>query len=238
MKIRPLPDLDLARIAPLPRDQKRKALDQLKLGHPPYSYSPVRQSALEILNVDVGPLGVVPRASWPKIKEQISKRSRSSDEEEANLKVAEALYGFAEERRLEGRRYDFFPLAIGVSEKITLWLPAVLALDGKAAVPFIDPRRSKKLTADARRFVFSVMHERIRAADPDFAAVDLCIIQFACGDEGVRVPKVHLATDIKLFDFHSLDLMVRETYELWREVLQEREIAIRRKASGTRGPLI
>jgi hypothetical protein len=129
VKIRPLPDLDLARIAPLPIDQKRKALEQLKLGHPPYSYSPMRQSALEALNVDAGPLGVVARAAWPKIKEQISKRSRSSAEEEANLKVAEALYRFADERHITGRRYDFFPLAIGVSEKVTLWLPAVIALE-------------------------------------------------------------------------------------------------------------
>ena len=238
MKIPPLPDLDLARIAPLPADQKRRALEQFNLGHPPYSYGPARQSALEILNVDAGPLGSVPRAPWPKIKEQISKRSRSSNEEEANLKVAEALYDFAERRHLKGRRYDFFPLALGVSEKITLWLPAVIALDGKATVPFIDPRRSKKLTADARRFVFSVMHERIRAADADFAAVDLCIIQLGSDDDGVRIPKVHLATDVELFDFEALDLMVRATYEIWREVLQAREAATRRRASGTRGSLI
>lgn len=193
MKIRPLPDLDLARIAPLPRDRKRAALEQIKLGHPPFSYSPMRRSILEVLNVDVGPLGVVPRAPWRNIKEEISRRSQTIEEEQANLKVAEALYRFAEERRIEGRRYDFFPLPIGVSEKITLWLPAVIALDGKAAVRFIDPRLSRKLTSESRRFVFSVMHERIRVADPDFAEVELCIIQFGRDDEGARIPKVFLA---------------------------------------------
>lgn len=32
--------------------------------------------------------------------------------------------------------------------------------------------------------------------------------------------------------------MIRETYAIWTEVLGEREAEARRRASGTRGPLI
>lgn len=81
----------------------------MKLGRPPYSYGPTRQSLLEILNVDAGPLGVVPRASWSQIAEEVAKRSRTDDEEAANLAVAHALYGFADAHAIVGQRHEFFP---------------------------------------------------------------------------------------------------------------------------------
>lgn len=240
MKIRHLPDLDLARIAPLPSDQKRAALRQMKLGHPPYSYQPMRGSMLDILNVEAGPLGVVPRAPWQSVADQISKGSRSAEEAEANLAVAFALYGYASAESIAGRRHEFFPLAIGVSEKVSFWLPAVIALNGGALVPFIDPRRTKKLPSEGRRFVFSVMHQRIRAADPDFAEVELGILQFGVSGENqrLRVPRLFTARDTVLFDFDAIDAMVRETYQIWREVLEERESETRRRGTGTTGPLI
>lgn len=240
LKIRPLPDLDLARIAPLPSDQKRAALRQMKLGHPPYSYQPMRRSMLDILNVEAGPLGVVSRAPWQQVADQISKVSRSAEEAEANVAVALALYGYATAEGIAGRRHEFFPLAIGVSEKVSLWLPAVIAIGGKPLVPFIDPRRTKKLTSEGRRFAFSVMHERIRAADPDFAEVELGILQFGGNSEDrkTRTPRLFTARDVALFDFEAIDAMVRETYQLWREVLTEREAEARRRGTGTTGPLI
>ncbi|PWB89855.1 hypothetical protein C5688_13530 [Methylocystis sp. MitZ-2018] len=240
MKTRPLPDLDLARIAPLPTDQKWHALRQMKMGYPPYSYQPTRRSQLEILNVEAGPLGIVPRAPWAQIAEEISKRSRTDAEELANLTVAHALYCFADDHSVAGRRHEFFPLAVGLSGKVSYWIPAVISVDGRPAIPFIDPRRGKKLTSEGRRFAFSVMHERIRAADPDFSEVELAIIQFGTHGQGesvVRTPNLHTATGVELFDFDTIDAMVRETYEIWHAVLTEREAEAHRKGTGTTGPL-
>jgi hypothetical protein len=241
LKIRPLPDLDLARIAPLPTDQKWNALKQMKLGHPPYSYQPMRRSLLELLNVEAGPLGAVARAPWREIAEEIAKRAKSDAEEIANLGVAHALYSFANDHSVVGQRQEFFPLAIGLSGKVSYWVPAVISVDGRPTIPFVDPRRAKRLTAEGRRFAFSVMHERIRVADPDFAEVELGIVQLAAheDDDGVvvRMPKLHTAAGVELFDFDTIDLMVRETYEIWRAVLTEREAEARRKGTGTTGPL-
>src|SRR5690606_13799220 len=99
-------------------------------------------------------------------------------------------------------------------------------------------RRSKKLTADARRFVFSMMHEHIRAVNPDFAEARLGIVQFgdAVGDQ--RPVKLSTDEGVDLFGFDQLDLMVRETYDIWREVSEAREDEVRRKAAGGgHGPL-
>lgn len=51
MKMRRLPEIDLARIAPLATDQKRRALERFKLGHPTLTYKPVRALFADIFNV-------------------------------------------------------------------------------------------------------------------------------------------------------------------------------------------
>ena len=236
MKIRRLPELDLARIAPMPRDQKRHALEQMKNGWPPYSYDPLRQSILDILNVSAGPLAVLPRTPWAFIAAEIAHRSKSDDERTANLRAGEGLFNFAEEYELVGNRHEFFPLALGLTEKVIYWSPVVVAIDGRPVVPFFDPRRTKKLTADGRRFVFSVMHERIRVADPDFSDVRFAVMQFENTKIGVRPAKSYFDDGLVLWDFNQLDEMVRETYEVWREVLEERITEARR--AGGKGSLI
>jgi hypothetical protein len=102
-------------------------------------------------------------------------------------------------------------------------LRALLSVGGEPLVPFFDPRRtSTNLTAQAKRFVFSVMHERIRVADPDLAHVRLGIFQFTVPDSGPRMPKLQTDEGVVLFTFNELEEMVRETYEIWTEVYARR----------------
>jgi len=233
VKIRPLSEIDLARVAPLPPDQKRRALEQIRYGHPPHSYAPVRACFSDLLNVRPGGLvGALPRTPWEKIKDTISKRSKSDSEQDANLRVAEGLFDYAEQHALAGRHHEIFPLALGIGTKVVFWHPVVLTIDSRPLVPFFDPRRTKALTVQGRRFVFSVMHERIRAADPDFAEVALGVVQFSLSEKGPRVPILHMDAGVTLFSFDELDLMVRDTYDMWREVVEERAAETRRRAGG------
>ena len=235
MRIRPLPEIDLARIAPLSRDEKRRALEQVRLGRPPYSYTPVRATISDVLNVQSELIGPMPRTPWEKISVAIQRKSRSEAEEEANLRVAEGLFDFVQAREIMSRRLDIFPLQLGIGTKVVFWQPVVLTLDERAVIPFLDPRRAKGLTAKGRRFVFSVMNERIRAADPDFAGVTLAIVQFTRSDEGPRTPIVFTDEGVELFTFDELDQMVRETYELWVEVSERRTAESRRRGAGSGG---
>jgi len=237
---RSIPETDLANIAPIEdRAQKRAALERLKLGHPPYSYAPMRLSILDILNIDPGPLAAGVRAPWEAVAAEVTRRCKRSDEEvAANLRVAEGLFRYAEALALTGRRHEFFAMPLGVAAKVNFWSPIVVAIDGRATVPFFDPRRTKKLTERGRRFAVSVMHERIRAADPDFAEVGLAIYQFENTDEGMRPPKPHFDDGISLFGFHDLAEMTSETYAMWHEVLDEREEEVRRRAAGMKGDLL
>lgn len=228
---------DLARVALLRPDEKRRQLEGIKLGVFTFSYDPLRQSVAEILNIEAGPLAGVARAPWSAVEDQISRKSRSENERRANVGVGKALYEFATARNLRGRRHEIFPLNVGVSEKIAYWSQAVIGLDERPVVPFIDPRRQRKwLTHSARQFVFSVMHERFNA-DPDLDGVSPCIVQFDTESDGTRTPVLHFSDSVELLDFDTLDAMIQETYAIWQEVLEERD-ATQQRRTGTGGSLL
>lgn len=238
MKIRPLPDIDLARIAPLPPSQQRKQLEQIRFGRPPLSYGPLRACFHDIFNVQPEMFGPVDPTEWAVVEARLRRKCRSEDELKANLLVARGLHKFATNACMLGRAQEFFPLAMGTGQKVVYWLPLVLSLEGRPIVPFIDPRRSRGLTREGRRFAFSMMHERIRAADPDYEAVRFAIFQFGDADHDRRPPILHTDDDVALFSLEETEAMVCATYELWREVCEDRDRDARRSATGTRGSLI
>jgi hypothetical protein len=236
VKTPPLPDTDLANFAVLSADHRRGALEHFRLSRPPYRYVPLRKSVPDILNVRAGFLGALPRTPYEKIAEVIRNEAWSPEEADANLRVAEGLYQHAELHKLSGRRHDFFPMPIGTDHKVVYWQSLVLDVGGRALVPFFDPRRlASRLTAQGRRFVFSMMHERVRAADPDFADVALGIFQFSVPKVGQRVPTLFTDHGVQLFTFEELDRMVRDTYLAWQEVCEERAATARRAVGGAGG---
>lgn len=238
MTIRPLPDIDLARIAPQRDDMKRKSLEQMKGGFSTFSYKPVRSCFSDLFNIQPElDLGIAEPTPWPVIELELEKRSKSDEEFTYNRRVALGLYDFATSGRVFGRKHDFFPLSMGMGRKVTFWLPMILAIDEQASALFIEPRRARGLTAEGRRFAFSMMQERIRAADEDFAEVRLTIAQFGDPSDGRRAVRLHTDEGVDLYTREELELMVASTYDMWREVLEERERAERGRATGT-GPLI
>ena len=238
MKIRPLPDIDLARIASLPREQQRKPLEQMKNGRPPFSYGPLRACFHDIFNVQPEMFGLVAPTAWTIVEDRLRGKCRSGDELKANVAVARGLHEFATTSNMLGRAQDFFQLSMGTGQRVSYWLPMVLAHEGRPLVAFIDPRRSRGLTRAARRFVFSMMHQHIRVADPDYESVRLAIFQFGDPTDNLRPPVLHTDDNIDLLPIAELEAMVGSTYALWQDVCQEREMETRRQASGTRGPLI
>ena len=237
MTIRPLPDIDLARIAPQPDQMKRKSLERFKLFGPKVTYQAFRARFHDLLNIQPEMFGPAPPTKWAVIEANIKGDTTSEQAEQANLQVARGLYRFAVESDITGRVHEFFPLSMSIGQKVNLWLPMIVAIEGKAYAIFIDPRRSNGLTKDARRFVFSMMHERIRAADPDFADIGLGIVRFANSSGDERAVRLYTDDGIQLYSLEELEVMVASTYEIWREVVEERERDVRSRATGT-GPLI
>lgn len=182
--------------------------------------------------------GPTKTTNWTKIEKHLIDDCTSDAERQANIAVALGLYNFAIETRLFGRKQEFSPLLMGSGRRVAYWIPIILSLDDQPFVPFIDPRRSRGLTQEGRRFAFSMMHERIRVADPDYAAVRFAIFRFGDKENEQRSPILYTDEGIELFSFDQMEDMIRTTYELWHEICTEREEEARRSASGRRGSLI
>lgn len=235
MTIPLLPDTDLARIAPLPDDMKRAALRKMRAGFPTFSYDHVRKCYGDIFNIQPPMFGTAEATPFAKVKERLERSCKAGDEITNNLRIAKALHNYATSAHIKGRHHEFFPLAMSMGRKVTFWLPMVLAIDERPYALFIDPRRSTGLTVLGRRFVFSMMHERIRAADEDFAAVNLGIIRFTDHDDGERSVRLFDASGMRLYSMDELQDMVASTYTMWQEVCEERVAESRRQGTGTGG---
>jgi hypothetical protein len=226
-----LPD-DLATFAPLPADQKRKALENFKQGRPPYSYQPVRKSFPDLLNLEMDLFGPPAPVPFECIAKTIRANSRFPEEAEANVRVAAGLYV----QNWRGRRQNFPAMGTTIGQRLTYWAPAVLAVGGRPVIPFFNPRRMP-LPPHGRRFVFSMMHEQIRAADPDYAEAVFCICHFLTQKSGERVLRPTFDADVALYSFDELQAMVAETYAIWTEVWAGRVEETRRRGGGCGGGL-
>jgi hypothetical protein len=237
MKMRRLPEIDLARIAPLSTEDKYIALRRQKVANPPYSYDPFRSVLSDIFNAEYPLFGSSARTPWEKIEKKLQSRSKDTTEYAANVKLAKILHERAIGDGLIGQSQDFLPFPIGLDEKVKYWFRLSYVREGRLIVPFIDPRMQNSLGPNGRRFTFSMMNQAIREANPDFEAASFEIIHFGRAING-RTINVYSDTNVELYDFDELDNMVRETYAIWAAVLKEREKEDRRKSYGRRGSLI
>jgi len=64
------------------------------------------------------------------------------------------------------------------------------------------------------KFVLSLMNERIRVPDPDFADARLLVMQFSKSDDGKRKIRLHDFDDSDSSSFDQLNSMIDETYRL------------------------
>jgi hypothetical protein len=238
VKIRRLPETDLARIAPLSTDEKRRQLEQHKAGRPPFSYDPLRTTIHDVINVAPDLFEPAEATAWSKVAQLIWRRSRSEDEYKSNLAVAQSLHSYATAEGVRARVQEIRALPLSLDLKVRYWWPFVMLIGGRPLIPFFDPRRSRRLTVVGRRFALSMMHQAIRVADPDLEQVQLGIFQFESVIDGSRLLRLHTDEGVSLYEFTELDEMIRETYAIWAEVLGEREAEARRRGSESRGPLL
>ena len=231
MKLRRLPETDLARIAPLPAAMKRRALQSFNSGGGSWSYEPARSQNFNIANPS-NPLGLIsPRPSIDKIKEIVSRRCRCDEQEESCLEVVD-LFDHWFRQKSSGAVERVVPsMAIGSLGLVRYWENFFFQLNGRNTFLFIDYRRTNGLTAHARKFVFSMMHQQIRLADPDFFDSNLLVLRFPQGKEE-RVISESCVNDDDLYSLAELSQLIDETYSIWREVLAERHIVEPKRAAG------
>lgn len=233
MKIRPLPITDLARIATLPLEMQRPALEQVKEGGGQGSYRPTREKLPDIVNRQPG-MFESERAPWAVIESDIKKLSRSDVEEGMNLLSAKSIYQYCEWEKVRARELDGFPLTMSIGLKLICWSPALFLYPDRETVPFFDMRRAYRLTYDATTFMFSAMHLALRVNNPDYSAVEFEILRLR--NNKTRSIVIIREKGRSLFSYEELERMVATTYGIWNEILAGRRDD-RRRGSGDDGGL-
>ncbi len=236
MKMRLLPQIDLVRAMPLSRMEKRALLQKVKFFRPTLSYRAVRAVTPDLFNVRPGCLEPT-TSCWSEIANAISSRCLHEAERMQNLAVGKQVFEDSTQRRLTGFQHQLFPLKIGISGGVVLWSDFYVVVDGVPVFPFIDPRRSNGLGPIARNVAFSLMHQRIRADGGDFASAEFAIYKFPSEGSESRRLSIYSSDGAEMYSYDDLEQMIQEVYEVWEEVLSDREAEKRRAAGGRVGSL-
>lgn len=233
--VRLLPDTDLARTALLSDDEKRIQLRRVKFGVPPHSLTPLRKAVPGLFNARKSLLEL-PACTLEDVEGAIQRDCRGHPEWlEPNLALARMLFEFNSKRALVAVERNFDAVPIGFGAKLKLWHDFYTVQSERPVMSFIDPRLQNGLTALGRQFAFSAMYHNLALGDFSEARFEI-----------LRFPKVKESTKryVQVFQFDKSTLVsedeindaINKTYEIWAQVLAEREEETRRRpATGTAG---
>jgi hypothetical protein len=235
MKTRRLSEIDLARFASLPAgEQLEHALRLYNSGGGAWSYNPVRESTADILAAKTPLLGMPEPVSWPKIVRQIERAcTKGEDQRKANAEVGKILFDGSRRLGWSTAKVHMGWLPIGIGESVRYWSDVVIDDGDGQFIPFFDHRRALGVAnASMRQIVFSMQHLWVRERNPDLMDARLALVQFPNGCEG-RGIHLDFHSDAELLPYEDLDSRVRNVYETWARVSDERVRDTRR--SGTSG---
>ncbi len=232
MKLRRLPETDLANIAPLTREKKAERLRSFNSGGGNWSYDPARSQNFNIAN-PADPLGLLtPAPSIESIRHMVANASHCEKQESSCLEVVDLFYGWYGKNSVAAVERRTRPLPIGTLGQVQYCENFIALVDGRPTVIFLDYRRQNGLSSIGRKFAFSMMHQQIRVGDPDFPDARLLALAFPQHKKRPRRIVSYFDDGLDLFTLAELGIMIEETYEIWSEVLNERRTEPPKRAAG------
>lgn len=235
MKIRPLSDTDLARIAHLPRELRIKKLRSCLNPFFSITYTPTRRRYGDLLNERAPLAKDMPPPPWEKIESGIIRDNADLNVQKANLDVAKLLYNFRVENDIISYREKFAPVSLGFGVQVSPWLPYTVNYRGRAHIVFVEPRRTNGLDRLGRKFVYSMMHARIRSLNPELKKARLCVIHFSNDDQRI-LDLCLFDEESELYSVNEFMQMINETYGDWIDIQREDQAERRRAVGGSSGP--
>jgi hypothetical protein len=210
------------------------ALRKFRSGRPRHSWAPFRGALKGIFNTRKALLDLPP-CVLADVEAAITRACRANpDWLEPNLELGRLLFQHAATSGFDALEHGFTAVPIGFSATVKFWHDFFQVQDDRPVIPFVDPRRGNGLTRLAKRFVFSAMYHHIGTGD--FADAMFRIYQFPVREQGSseRFIVIHDFVASEIVDLDELNAGIQETYELWFEVLhdREREARMKRAAGG------
>jgi hypothetical protein len=176
-----LPETDIANIAFRSPDFKAAFLaNWLRPKQIKGSYEPLRRSVGEAANVGLPLLPDIHRTSLEQLEALVIKECKGNSSLVAmNLAPVRAIRTFAQEHEIEADYLEELPIALYPGMRYAFWSPMLVRYKGQTRIVFLDLRRTGGLNELGQRVCFSIMHERFRTLNPDYASVQFEAWRFA-----------------------------------------------------------
>jgi len=231
-----LPETDLARIAPLPTEDKWRLLRNMRAGFSPISYRPARRFLPDALNLQQSLPIDITSPSTAQLLAAVRSEARSDAEADANAEVIELIMDFRVSESITSIAEEFAPLKLAPGYSASYWTNAILRWGERLLVINTDFRRGAGYSPLGRRFSISVAHQRIRMMGGDYADLELGLLTFPGRKNQPRSIKLAVP-DVELYSYDELVKMTGETLSIWDTVCQEKAESNRKRAANDDGPL-
>jgi hypothetical protein len=209
-----LTDTDLA-LAATALANRRKAIIKAAAGGGGYDrYRGVKTNLGGILNLALNSRVPASLATKKQIKIAVARACIGSREVKGNQSVAEGLYDYVVEHNVTAAMFDFPPVGLGPAGVRSIWAPYLLKIDGKKYIPYFDFRQGpRRLTREARRFIFSIQHTHIRLANPtEYGEVGFVIFQFTAPINRVRNVVPYFDAGVSFWSDKEIGVMIDAVY--------------------------
>ena len=220
MKIRRLPEIDLAKCAALATQQTLGRLEyelrSFNGGGGGWSYGPNRQSISDILAAKTPLLGITPSVPWESLCKQIQKACVNS---------------------WSSVSFSINDLSLGMGGGVRYWHNVVVDDGDGLFIPFFDHRRAHGISNSlVKQIVFSMQNVGVRERHPDLMDARLAVVRFPATTDA-RSLTVEFHREEELLSYEGLNSRVQLVYETWNRISDERVSEVRRTGTGGAGPL-
>ncbi|WP_296719257.1 hypothetical protein [Erythrobacter sp.] len=235
MKSRRLTETDIVNLAFKPVETKLARLTNIErpkqiIG----SYEPFRRSNADAVNLQLPLIAEAQDATSLEMLEAVVAKACKGNEDllAMNLPIARSTHSFAMENKIVAFREDVRHLILPFGHAYEFGMPLLMAYpNGKIVAAFPDLRRTDPLTGIGRRTALSFMHQRWKENNPDLSRLGLQIWRYK--NTVAREIEVFECSETDLFTYDEIIADVRQTYEIWHEVLAS---AAKGRRGETMGP--
>jgi hypothetical protein len=211
-------DLALAATAPAHR---RKGIIKAAAGSGGYDYyKGVKTNLGKILSLAFNP--ALP-AARKRLKAAVAAACIADRDIKNNQSVADGLNNYIAERRIEVAAFDFPQITLGRAGTRSFWAPYILKIDSKKYIPVLDFRQGeRRLTREARRFIFSILNTHIRLANPtEYGDVGFVILEFAAPQSKVRSVVPYFDAGFSFWSDVEIGAMIDTVYRAVDEIKKD-----------------
>lgn len=233
MKSVRLPETDLANLSFRPVNEKSAFLNNwLRPKAISGSYEPLRHSLGEAASVGLPLFPDIDPTSLAQLDALVVRECKGNQQlVDMNLPPIEAIRVFTQENAAEANYMVDLPMTLVPGMRYSFWAPMIVRYGQRARIPFLDLRRTGFLKQNGLHTCFSIMHERFRALDLDFASVTFEAWRF----------RNNAARSIQVVEEWaepiSFDSIIEDVAETYRILNSLREITSTRRTGTDDGPL-